>query len=136
MFNHCGRSNASLTEHHGKVSDVQIVRKTWVLSSFLVSVSLSLCVVLCCVVVVLVVVVVVVVKGVREGGGRRREETNRTIWAKVSFKIAQTEQPYKTIQWLIPSAVSLRNAGTGQLHQAQRTFGGIGNVLLSTYSHT
>ena len=32
------------------------------------------------------------------GGGwreeRRRGETDRTIWAKVSLKIAQTEQPY------------------------------------------
>ena len=47
-----------------KVSDVQIVRYTRVLSSFSVSVSasLSLCVVLLCVV-VLVVVFVVVVEG-------------------------------------------------------------------------
>ena len=29
--NHRGRSKASLTEHHGTVSDVHIVRKTWVL---------------------------------------------------------------------------------------------------------
>ena len=34
------------------------------------------------------------------------------------------------------SAVSLRIAGTGQLYQAQRKFGGIGNVLLSTCSQT
>ena len=32
---------------------------------------------------------------------------------------------------LIPSAVSLRIAETEQLYQAQRMFGGIGNVLLS-----
>ena len=32
--------------------------------------------------------------GGREGG-RRRGETNRTIWAKVSLKIAETEQPYQ-----------------------------------------
>ena len=38
-MNHCGRSQASLTEHHGKVSDAQIVRYTWVLS---LSLSLSL----------------------------------------------------------------------------------------------
>ena len=78
-----------------KVSDVQIVRYTWVLSSF--SVSLSLCVRLClCVLcVVVVLVVVVVVEGGEEEGGRRgRGETNRTIWAKVSLKTAQTEQPY------------------------------------------
>ena len=37
---------------------------------------------------------------------------------------------------LIPSAVSLRIAETEQLYQAQRMFGGIGNVLLSTYSQT
>ena len=37
---------------------------------------------------------------------------------------------------LIPSAVSLRIAETEQLYQAQRMFGGIDNVLLSTYSQT
>ena len=37
---------------------------------------------------------------------------------------------------LIPSAVSLNIAETEQLYQAQRMFGGIGNVLLSTYSQT
>ena len=77
-----------------KVSDVQNVRETWVLSFFSVCVSLSVsaCCVLC-VVVVLVVVVLVVVEE-REGGreGRRRGETNRIIWAKVSLKIAETEQ--------------------------------------------
>ena len=52
-----------------------------------------------CVVVVLVVVVVVVVEGEEEKG-----ETNRTIRAKVSFKIAQTEQLYNH-PWLIPSTV-------------------------------
>ena len=75
------------------------------------SLSLSLCLCLCvsvsvccvlCVVLVLVVVVVVVV-----GGGRRRGETNRTIWAKVSLKIAETEQPY----------------------QVKRMIGGIGDML-------
>ena len=61
-----------------KVSDVHIVRRTWVLSSFSVSVgvsvSLSLCVV-CCVVLccVVVVVVVVVVEGGEEEGEGRRE---------------------------------------------------------------
>ena len=60
-----------------------------------------------CVVVVLVVVVVVV-----EGG--RRRETNRTIWAKVSLKIAETEQPY----------------------QVKRMIGGIGGMLFSIYSQT
>ena len=34
---------------------------------------------------------------------------------------------------LIPSAVSLRIVETEQLYQAQRMFGGIGNVLFSTY---
>ena len=34
------------------------------------------------------------------------------------------------------SAVYLRRAGVEQLYQAQRKFGGIGNVLLSTYSQT
>ena len=34
------------------------------------------------------------------------------------------------------SAVSLRIAQTEQLYQAQRMIGGIGNVLLSTYSQT
>ena len=56
-----------------------------------------------CVVVVLVIVVVVVVVVV-EGGVRRREETNQTIWAQVSLKIVQTEQPYNH-----PAADSLRS---------------------------
>ena len=47
---------------------------------------------------------------------KRREETNRIM------------------SQLIPSAVSLRIAETEQLYQAQRMIGGIGNVLLSTYS--
>ena len=34
------------------------------------------------------------------------------------------------------AVVSLRVAETEQLYQAQRMFGGIGNVLLSTYSQT
>ena len=37
---------------------------------------------------------------------------------------------------LIPSAVSLRIAETEQLYQAQRMIGGIGNVLLSTFSQS
>ena len=46
--------------------------------------------------------------------GRRRGETNRTIWAKVSLKIAETEQ----------------------LYQVKRMIGGIGDMLFSTYSQT
>ena len=93
-----------------KVSDVQIVRYTWVLSSFSVSVSLcfSLCLCALCVVVVLVVVVVV------EGGEEKGTETNRTIWAKVSLKIAETEKPY----------------------QVKRMIGGIGDMLFSIFSQT
>ena len=66
-----------------KVSDVHIVRKTRVLSSVSVSVSVSVCcVLLCC----------CGARGARGcggGGGRRRggRETNRTIWAKVSLEI-------------------------------------------------
>ena len=97
-----------------KVSDVQIVRETWVLSSF--SVSLSLCVVcvVCC-----------VLwwwlwlwwwwkwrEGRRSEGEREREKTNRTIWAKVSLKIAETELPY----------------------QVKRMIGGIGDMLFSIYN--
>ena len=89
-----------------KVSDVQIVRKTWVLSSFSVSVSVSLCLCVLC---------VVCCCGARgcgggggrgreEGGKRRRGETNRTVWAKVSLKIAQTGQPF-----FYPVADSLRS---------------------------
>ena len=63
-----------------------------------------------CVVVVLVVVVVVLVEGgEEEGGWRRRRETNRTIWAKVSLKVAETEQPY----------------------QEKRMIGGIGDTLFA-----
>ena len=113
-----------------KVSDVHIVRKSWVLSSFSVSVSLCLCLsvslslclslgvclclcVLCVVVLVVVVVVVVVLEG--RGGGR---ETNRTIW------------------WLVPSTVSLRRAGVEQLYQVKPMIGGIGDVLFSIFSQT
>ena len=60
-----------------KVSGVRIVRYTWVLSSFFVSLCLSVCLCVCvsvclcvlCGVVVLVVVVVVVVEGGEEEGG-------------------------------------------------------------------
>ena len=84
------------------MSDVQIVRETWVC---LLSLSLSLC----------VVVVVVVEGGEEEGGVEEKEtETNRAIWAKVSLRIT----------------------GAGQLHQAQRMFGGIDKVLLLTHSQT
>ena len=73
-----------------KVSDLRIVRDTWVLSSVSLSLCLSLCVCLClcalCVVVVLVVVVVVVVVVEGEEG----ERLIRTIWAKVSLKNAET----------------------------------------------
>ena len=37
---------------------------------------------------------------------------------------------------LVPSAVSLRIDETEQLYQAKRMIGGIGDVLLSTYSQT
>ena len=40
----------------------------------------------------------------REEGGEIRVETNRTIWAKVPFKIARTEQPK-----IHPVADSLRS---------------------------
>ena len=62
--------------------------------------------------VVFVVVVVVV------GGGGGKGETNRTIW------------------WLIPAKVSLKIAETDQLYQAKRMTGRIGNVLISTDSQT
>ena len=83
-----------------KVSDVQIVRYTWVFS---VSVSLCLCVSVsvCCVWL--------------WWRRKRGEETNRTM---------------------SPSAVSLRIAETEQRYQAKRMIGGIGNMLLSTYSQT
>ena len=42
----------------------------------------------------------------------------------------------RTMSQLIPSAVSLRIAETDQLYQAKRMIGGIGNVLLSSYSQT
>ena len=82
-----------------KVSDVQIVRNTWVLSScsVSVSVSLSLCVVCCC-----------GARGGGGGGGRERgerRETHRTIWL------------------LIPSAVSLGIAGAEQPYQVKRMIG-------------
>ena len=101
-------SKASLTEHHGRVSDVKIDRYTWVLPLCLclclcVSVSVSLrCVlrVVCC------------------GGGGRRVETNRTI------------------RLLIPARASLKIAETEQLCQVERMIGGIGDMLFSIYSHT
>ena len=45
---------------------------------------------------------------------RRRGESNRTIWAKVSLKIAETEQ----------------------LYQVKRMIGGIGDMLFSIHSQT
>ena len=89
------------------------VRHTWVLSSFSVSLSVSVCVCLC-LCVLCVVVVVVVEEGGKEEGGRRRREINRTIWAKVSLKIAETEQP----------------------SQVKRMIGGIGDMLIAIYSQT
>ena len=88
------------TKHHGKVSDVQIVRYCWVL-------SLCLCLCLC-------VLCIVCCSGGRGGGGgggggrgeEKERETNRTI------------------RWLIPSAVSLRTAEDEQLHQVKRMIGG------------
>ena len=100
---------ASLTEHHGKVSDVQIVRYTWVLSlslSLRLCVSVSVCCVLC---------VVVVEEG--GGGGERErliEHSGLLIPARASLKIAETEQ----------------------LYQVKRMIGGIGDMLFSIYSQT
>ena len=65
-------------------------------------------------VVVELMVVVVVEGGEEEGGGEEKRETNRTIWAKVSLKIAETEQ----------------------FCQVKRMIGGIGDMLLSIYSQT
>ena len=77
-------------------------------------VCLGLCV-LCLVVVLVVVVVVVVEGGEEEGGGEEKgRETNRTIWAKVSLKIAETEKPY----------------------QVKRMIGGIGDMLFPIFSQT
>ena len=61
-------------------------------------------------------VIAVAVAGCGGGGrgGRRQTETVTTDSFAVSLRIAETEQ----------------------LHQAQRKFGGIGNVLLSTFSQT
>ena len=69
-----------------------------------------------CVVAVNVVVVVEEVEGGEGGreGGRRRRETNRTIWAKVSLKISETEQPY----------------------QVKRMIRGIEDMLISIFSQT
>ena len=82
---------------------MQIVRKTWdFVFSLCLSVSVSLCVslslcVVCCVLCVVCCVLCVVEEGRRREGERRRGETNRTVWAKVSLKIAGTEQPYQVI---------------------------------------
>ena len=84
---------------------MRIVRLTWVLSSFTVEPSLclsvlSLCVVCCC--------------GARgrgrggggggreeEGGGEEKGDSKRTIWAKVSLKIAETEQLYQVKRLIV-----------------------------------
>ena len=102
-----------------KVSDVWIVRKTWFCLLSL-SLSLCLCLSLCC------VLCCCGARGCgesggREGGGRegrreggrRRGETNRTIWATNSLKIAETEQPY----------------------QVKRMIGGIGDMSIWIYSN-
>ena len=103
------------------------------------------CVVLCCVVLCCVVLCCVVLRGCGGGGGcggerggGGREEKGRLIepsGPKFPSRLPKLNS-LKTIRWLIPSAVSLRIAETEQLYQAQRMFGGIGNVLLSTYSQT
>ena len=87
-----------------KVSDVRIVRYSWVLTSFSVSLSLCLSVCLCVCVSVSVCCVLLWCSWLwlwwwwreerKREGGRRRRETNRTIWAKVSHKVAETEQPH------------------------------------------
>ena len=89
-----------------KVSDVQIVRKTRVLSSVSVCLSLCLCVACC------------VLLWWRREGERRRGETNRTIWL------------------LIPARASLKIAETEQLYQVKRMIGGIGDMLFSISSQT
>ena len=68
-------------------------------------------------------------------------ETCVNIWLKkillsVTFSHTHIGGGEETNRTMIPSAVSLRIAETEQLYQAQRMIGGIGNVLLSTYSQT
>ena len=58
-WNHCGKSKASSNRRSWKVSDVQIVRYTWVLSPFFVSLCLCVCVCLCVLCVVCCVLCVV-----------------------------------------------------------------------------
>ena len=104
------------------------------------------CVVLCCVVLCLCCVVLCCVAWLWWwwwlwwGEGWRREggegETNRTIWAKVSFKIAQTEQPENH-----PVADSLRSVPSGLLKlnnfiRHSECLEESATCLLSTYSQT
>ena len=101
-----GKVEDPLNRTSWKVSDVRIVRDTLVLSvslSLCLSVSLSLC--LCVCVSVSVCCVLLWCSWLwlwwwwkeerRREVERRRGETNRTTWAKVSLKIAETEQPYQ-----------------------------------------
>ena len=104
------------------------------------SVSVYVCVVCCC-----------GARGCLCGGGggrRRRGETNRTIWAKVSLKIAGVEQPYQVkrmtggieAMWLyvitIRGQILVSRTGDDTLVHVQkrpRTHGDVLNVHMETF---
>ena len=121
-----------------KVSDVQIVRRTWVLSSFSVSVfvslSLSLCVV-CCVLLWCSWLWWWWREERRREGGGERERLIEPSGPKFPSRLLKLNS-LVTIRWLIPSTVSLRRTGVEQLYQVERMIGGIGHMLFSIYSQT
>ena len=93
-----------LTEHHGNC----LTCKSFVRLRFRLGRCLCVSVSVCC---------VFLWWWTREGR-RSRGESHWTIWL------------------LIPAKVSLKIAETEQLYQARRMIGGIGNMLFSIYSHT
>ena len=54
-------------------------------------------------------------------------------FVKLGFWVRKTN---RTIQWLIPFAVSLWRAGVEQLYQVKRMIGGIGNMLFPIHFQT
>ena len=63
-----------------------------------------------------------------EGSFRYRRANRSSPHAR-----ALGRKTHRTISQVVPSAVSLWIAGREQLYQVKRMFGGIGNVLLSTF---
>ena len=86
---------------------------------------------------VVVVLAVVVADTYKAKSGETLVEASRDTNAQiVRFAWREGRKTNRTVQLLIPSAVSLRRAGVEQLYQVKRMFRGSGHVLFSTFSQT